>query len=557
MSNFDNITDVMGGHNPHQELLKQTRKLVGKWEPTGLLDDIEDSTKKQGMAVLLENQATQLIKEASATGTGGNKEEWSGVALPLVRRIFGELSAQEFVSVQPMNLPSGLIFFLDFKYGSANQANILQNTDVFGNTSSSVDLMTPASQSKAGGLYGAGKFGYSINDKSTGVFLNTGVVGPATCATSSATWKELEFEPSLSQSVHLGAIRKVNVPVSAFTRADFAGIKAFEMSGSNVTAFYPQYSAIDSLASPATASFFIQTGAMPAAGPGVGVKYHQQPTAAQRGDFEQSSFTTPGPSTADDLQIPEVDIQLKSEAIVAKTRKLKAVWTPELAQDLNAYHSVDAEAELTAMLSEYIAMEIDLEILDMLKAHASAKTSYWSAKVGYEYDGSGTGEGAWSQISGASNAYTKSDWFQTLGIKIQGVSNAIHQKTLRGGANFVVVSPETSTILESVSGYIANAGDAKSKSYAMGVEAVGSINNRYTVYKNPYMVDNSILVGFRGSNFLETGAVYAPYVPMIMTPLVYDPQNFTPRKGVMTRYAKKMVRSEFYGKVIVAHSDAI
>ena len=139
MSNFDNLDQVMTGHNPHQELLKQTRKLVDKWEPTGLLDDIEDSTKKTGMAVLLENQATQLIKEASGTGTGGSKEEWSGVALPLVRRIFGELSAQEFVSVQPMNLPSGLIFFLDFKYGSANQANIQQGSDVFGNTSGSGD----------------------------------------------------------------------------------------------------------------------------------------------------------------------------------------------------------------------------------------------------------------------------------------------------------------------------------------------------------------------------------------------------------------------------------
>ena len=137
------------------------------------------------------------------------------------------------------------------------------------------------------------------------------------------------------------------------------------------------------------------------------------------------------------------------------------------------------------------------------------------------------------------------------------MSNAIHQKTLRGGANFVVVSPETATILESVSGYFANTGDAFSKTYAMGVEAVGSINNRYTVYKNPYMLDNTILCGFRGSNFLETGAVYAPYVPMIMTPLVYDPQNFTPRKGVMTRYAKKMVRPEFYGKVIIADIDKV
>jgi len=540
------INDLMSGHNPHQELLSQTRKLVDKWEPTGLLDDIDDSTKKTGMAVLLENQATQLIKEASGTGTGGSKEEWSGVALPLVRRIFGEISAQEFVSVQPMNLPSGLIFFLDFKYGSANQANHIKDTDIFGNTSASGD--------PSGGLYGSGRGGYSINDRDSALIANSNITE------ASASWKDVEFEPSLSSSVAVGTanqivkltVTKANF-LTAAPRADLEGIRSFEVSGSDISESFPAYTTVDDT----NVNFFVKTtdGRMTAAA--IGVKYHEAPTAAQRGDFEQSSFTSPGPSSADDLKIPEVDIQLRSEAIVAKTRKLKAVWTPELAQDLNAYHSVDAEAELTAMLSEYIAMEIDLEILDMLSLNADAKTAYWSAKVGFEYDGSGTGAGAWTQVSGASNAYTKSSWFQTLGIKIQSVSNAIHQKTLRGGANFVVVSPETATILESVSGYVANTGDASSKTYAMGVEAVGSINNRYTVYKNPYMTTNDILIGFRGSNFLETGAVYAPYVPMIMTPLVYDPQNFTPRKGVMTRYAKKMVRPEFYGKVIVADINEV
>ena len=525
MSNFDNLDQVMTGHNPHQELLKQTRKLVDKWEPTGLLDGIDDSTKKTGMAVLLENQATQLIKEASSTGTGGSKEEWSGVALPLVRRIFGELSAQEFVSVQPMNLPSGLIFFLDFKYGSASQANHVQDSDLFGNTSGSGDA--------SGGLYGSGKSGYSINDKDSAALAAHASVANATQYTSgSVSWKDVEFEPSLSASVALGGavdngLLKINVSTAALTRPDLDGIKAFELTGTNFDEIFPQYTSIN--ADKDLISFIVRKSAAAVPGNDVVAKYHEAPIASQRGDFEQSSFNVPGPATADDLRIPEIDIQLRSEAIVAKTRKLKAVWTPELAQDLNAYHSVDAEAELTAMLSEYIAMEIDLEILDMLKLNASAKTAYWSAKVGFEYDGAGTGAPAWSQISGASNAYTKSSWYQTLGIKIQSVSNAIHQKTLRGGANFVVVSPETATILESVSGYMANTGDASAKTYAMGVEAVGSINNRYTVYKNPYMLSNDILVGFRGSNFLETGAVYAPYVPMIMTPLVYDPQNFTPR----------------------------
>ena len=534
------INDLMGGHNPHQELLKQTRQLVGKWEPTGLLDGIEDSTKKTGMAVLLENQATQLIKEASQTGTGGSKEEWSGVALPLVRRIFGELSAQEFVSVQPMNLPSGLIFFLDFKYGSANVPNHAENSDVFGNTSAS-------NADASGGLYGAGKFGYSINDKITAP-ISGGL------SVASASWKEVEFEPDLSASVALGQIQKVTVGNAKFTRHDVEGARAFEITGSYVSDTFPAYTSVNSSGD---VSFFIkENGGATGTAATASVLYHEAPIATNRGDFEATAAQIDAnPET--DIDIPEIDIALKSEAIVAKTRKLKAVWTPELAQDLNAYHSVDAEAELTAMLSEYIAMEIDLEILDMLKLNADAKTVYWSAKVGFEYDGSGTGAPAWTQVSGASNAYTKPSWYQTLGIKIQSVSNAIHQKTLRGGANFVVVSPETATILESVSGYIANTGDASGKTYAMGVEAVGSINNRYTVYKNPYMLDNSILVGFRGSNFLETGAVYGPYVPMIMTPLVYDPKNFTPRKGVMTRYAKKMVRPEFYGKVIVADIDQV
>ena len=544
MSNFDNLSDVMTGHNPHQELLKQTRKLVGKWEPTGLLDGIEDSTKKTGMAVLLENQATQLLKEASQTGTGGSKEEWSGIALPLVRRIFGELAAQEFVSVQPMNLPSGLIFFLDFKYGSANVPNHVENSDVFGNTSAS-------NADASGGLYGAGKFGYSINDKIT-VPLN--LTTDSGNAVASASWKDVEFEPDLSASVALGQIQKVTVDQGNFTRHDQKGARAFEITGSYVSDTFPAYTTVNS---DGDVIFLIkENGNATGTAATASVLYHEAPIATNRGDFEATAAQIDAnPET--DIDIPEIDIALKSEAIVAKTRKLKAVWTPELAQDLNAYHSVDAEAELTAMLSEYIAMEIDLEILDMLKLDAAAKTEYWSAKVGFEYDGSGTGEAAWTEISGQSNAYTKPAWFQTLGIKIQSVSNAIHQKTLRGGANFVVVSPETATILESVSGYIANTGDASGKTYAMGVEAVGSINNRYTVYKNPYMLDNSILVGFRGSNFLETGAVYAPYVPMIMTPLVYDPKNFTPRKGVMTRYAKKMVRPEFYGKVIVTDIDQV
>ena len=543
----------MDGFNPHRQRMEETRGLVKKWEPTGLLEGIQEEQRVHGMAVLLENQARQLIDEASSTGTSTNSEEWSGVALPLVRKIFGELSAQEFVSVQPMNLPSGLIFYLDFKYGTA-QAGFTSGTEVFGKTSGSGD--------PTDGLYGAGKFAYSSNDFSTSTLTTSSAnvaAGSTTYQTGSVTLDDIDFEPDLSASVATGnrtdnGLSKLTVAVSSMTNPDLEGIRAFEVSGSGFDEYFPAYTSLN--AAETEISFIVRNSITGDVVNAVGavVNYHKQPTDVTRGDFEATKTQTDA-NAETDIDIPEIDIQMRSIPIVAKTRKLKAVWTPELAQDLNAYHSVDAEAELTSLLSEYISMEIDLEILDMLKSNASAKTERWSARVGFEYDSTQT---RFYESSGASNAYTKGDWFQTLGNKIQSVSNAIHQKTLRGGANFIVVSPETATILESIPGYAtASDGDVSVKSYAMGVQKAGLLNNRYTVYKNPYQFENTILVGFRGSNFLETGAVYAPYVPMIMTPLVYDPKNFTPRKGVMTRYAKKMVRPEFYGTVTVADIDFV
>ena len=236
---------------------------------------------------------------------------------------------------------------------------------------------------------------------------------------------------------------------------------------------------------------------------------------------------------------------------MAKTKKLKASWTPEFAQDLNAYHSLDAEAELTSMLSEYIALEIDLEILSMLEESATT-TEYWDANNNQAIDSTG--------IVNANLGYYNSQggWFQTLGTKVQKVSNTIHQKTLRGGANFMVISPDIATVIESIPGFASTSdGDPMKKEFAFGLQKAGTLNGRYKVYKNPYQKSNMILMGYRGSQFLETGAVFAPYIPLIMTPLVYDPTTFTPRKGLMTRYAKKMIRPEFYGKVFVSGLNTI
>ena len=530
MANFD-LSKLMEGKNPQSVMLAETRELKGKWEQTGLLEGLGEREQSQ-ISVLLENQAKQLLDEATATGTGGGNEEWSGVALPLVRRIFGEIASKEFVSVQPMNLPSGLIFYLDFKYGTAQAGNPgFSGKSLFGGDGTDLGSTNVAEN----GLYGEGRFGYTVNDQSNDVAV-------ADLTFASASWADVNYDSALSASVAGGLIQKIsfdNDSTSDLIRPDFDGVRSFYISSSDFStadAFYPAHSKVTSAG---VFTFFAACGNGAVKADDLTVKYSQQPIAANRGDFEDASPSEP----ASDIGIPEVDLELKSEAIVAKTRKLKAVWTPELAQDLNAYHSIDAEAELTSMLSEYISLEIDLEILDMLKSNALT-TEYWSVTLGEEYNGS-------SWVAGSNSAaYTKNSWFQTFGAKLNKVSNKIHQLTLRGGANFVVASPDVCTILESIPGFAVSA-DKDASSFAAGVTTVGSLSNRYTVYKNPYMTSNEILLGFKGSNFLETGAVYAPYVPLIMTPLVYDPTNFTPRRGVMTRYAKKMVRPEFYGKIYV------
>jgi hypothetical protein len=518
MANFD-LGKLMEGKNPQAVMLAETRQLKSKWEKTGLLEGMKERDQ-HSMAVLLENQAKQLLDEATQTGTSAGSEEWSGVALPLVRRIFGEIAAKEFVSVQPMNLPSGLIFFLDFKYGSAVGANpAFTGESLFGGTGNTFGRTDAAEN----GLYGNGRFGYSVN--------HTGSV-VAGCTVASGSQEAIGFDSAVSSSAGV-SLKYVAVPTASLLGADLEAVKSFTLAGSGITEVYNQFTKL----SGGNVVFYVKStgGATVTAT----VDFSVQPVSYNRGDFEDNNAGVVG----SEINIPEIDLELKSEAIVAKTRKLKAVWTPELAQDLNAYHSIDAEAELTSMLSDYISLEIDLEILDMLKANALT-TEYWSATVGEEYNGS-----TWA-LGTNTLAYQKNTWFQTLGVKLNKVSNKIHQLTLRGGANFVVASPDVCTILESIPGFVVNA-DKDAMQFAAGVTAVGSMSNRYTVYKNPYMTSNEILMGYRGNNFLETGAVYAPYVPLIMTPLVYDPQNFTPRRGVMTRYAKKMVRPEYYGKIYI------
>jgi len=415
------------------------------------------------------------------------------------------------------------------------------------------------------GLYGVGRYSYTSNFTSSQFSITSG----------SATLNDLNFDADLTSSTKTFTGQKVNVLVAGNTlNADLNAVRSFTISGSgninpsNVLNELTKVYNTGSLANPYYIIQFIVTGSGVSGGVSQAtLTFNKQPTAETRGDFEDTNpfkgvVAGQGVDAGTDINIPEVNLELKSEPIVAKTRKLKAVWTPELAQDLNAYHSIDAEAELTALLSEYVSMEIDLEIMDMLiSAAPSLTTEAWSAVIGKDLvkgNNDANGLPTFTVNNDATNrtAYVKSTWFQTLGNKIQKVSNKIHQLTLRGGANFLVVGPDVATVLESIPGYVVST-DGDSAKFAMGVSRVGSFASRFQVYKNPYMQENTILMGFRGNNFLETGAVYAPYIPLVQTPLVYDPINFTPRRGVMTRYAKKVVRPEFYGKIYVGDLNSI
>jgi hypothetical protein len=550
-----------------KSLQSDAAKLAGKWSKTGLLEGLGE-LEKNNMSIMLENQAKQLVTETnqissnSSFVSNGQGENWAGIALPLVRKVFGTIVAKEFVSVQPMNMPSGLVFFLDFQYGNT-KSPFVEGQSLYGtrNTASQFPFSTPEA---VGGLYGGpeGRFTYATNN-----FSSSAVAITASAGVTSASFQDVEFDSDFSASVAAGTIKEIVFPNASTNLVGFDqdAVRGFIISsGSNVVAAtnLNQFTTYNYTAN--TITFYVTASTAQIIENGAYTVTYQKagnadgiPTfsggnnfsGSGRGDFEASgSFSVPNAASNTQIVIPEINVRMQSQAITAKTKKLKAVWTPEFAQDLAAYQNIDAEAELTNIMSEYISMEIDLEILDMLIEDAAAATEYWSAINNTVYS-----NGAFSAASGTQGFYnTQGQWFQTLGTKIQKVSNKIHQLTLRGGANFLVTSPTIATILESIPGFAStNNGEADQMEYAFGVQKVGSVNGRYKVYKNPYMTENLILMGYRGSQFLETGAVFAPYIPLIMTPLVYDPDTFTPRKGLLTRYAKKMLRPEFYGKIYV------
>ena len=581
----------------NRDMKQEGAALLSKWEATGLLEGLQSNHDKSNMARLLENQAKELLREASSMGAG-DVEGFAAVAFPIVRRVFAGLIANDLVSVQPMSLPSGLIFFLDFKFsldaggGTGGDTSRLGNTldkSIYGTdqvgsaVTGGVDLVNATTRAGFGGPGRDGQVGYAYASPSgssseiaagnftVAVFLLDGAV-------SETNAKYIKYDPDLlaltdsSKRVIVLDVIKTALTTANSDTLDFDNLSAFTMgieaadsdslSGITGLAQIRRLTALvdsaDSLETADSVRFIFTVNANQASD--TAGDAGDDAIAAGQGSFplkdtiSQNSGEAVGaiggfimPLEAETF-IPEIDIKVDSIAITAQTKKLKAKWTPELGQDLNAYHNLDAEVELTSILSEQIALEIDREILADLVNGATAATYYWSRSPGL-FVNRETGAELGATAASPDFTGTVSEWYETLIETINDVSAQIHRKTLRGGANYVVCSPEVANILEFTSGFRANV-TADADKGEIGAVNVGSLSRKFDVIVDPYFPRQVVLVGRRGNSFLESGYVYAPYVPLQTTPTIFGVEDFVPRKGVMTRYAKKMVRPDMYGLVI-------
>jgi hypothetical protein len=543
-----------------RDVSKEGAAILSKWENTGLLEGLSDERTKNSMAVLLENQAKELLREASSMAAG-DVEGFAAVAFPIVRRVFGGLIANDLVSVQPMSLPSGLIFFLDFETASTRHASVAKESIYGGRVIASeltggVDLSHPGD---GGGFYNLGT-GYSTaTGSSTAINVaaaDTSLENVAPSAMTEAQKKSIRFDPDVLAASDVVSVLKIpvgNVP------SDLNDNNLFAVSASVDSHQASQVRRLTSFAADGGLNVvFTHASDAGVNTDAVSITYPIKDTLGSAdtvgavdvaGMVMEGAGTDPGvPNQLSTQIIPEIDIRVDSIAVTATTKKLKAKWTPELGQDLNAYHNLDAEVELTGILSEQIALEIDQEILGDLIVGAKAGTRYWSRAPGLFVDSSGNELGAASAAPDFTG--TVSEWYETLIETINDVSAQIHRKTLRGGANYVVCSPEVANILEFTSGFRASV-TADADRGDIGAVKTGALSKKFDVYVDPYFPRNVVLVGRKGGSFLESGYVYAPYVPLQVTPTIFGTEDFVPRKGVMTRYAKKMVRPDMYGLVIV------
>jgi hypothetical protein len=559
-------------------------KLVDKWKKTRLLEKL-DPTRQQNMAVMLENEAQALNNMLNEATLNQAVAGFSKIAFPLVRRVFASLIADKIVSVQPMSLPSGLLFYLDFKYEN--------NTSVppyYGSTEKSLygdlsyngnqKLEGLGAQTANGGWYGLNaSYGYRKFRSGTAISATTTNV---TTGANTATWVstfidedgqtktaqryEFNFGTNIT-SVDLSNLRQF-VVVDPSTIANDTGATHNGFAGAkSATTSYPILRGETSVSglqfsgsNAATAGKIVvwsTSGAL--------VGTSNSLTAAEMLFIASNSLDNRVEFEAV-AEIPEINLEIKKIEVVAQTRKLKTKWTPELAQDINAYHGLDAELELTKILSEQLITDIDREILsDLFKA--AKFRDVWSRKIGkyvtLNAAGQITTETDASDILGFGNGSNgagpvfrgnQKEWYQTLVEKINKMSYKIYQVVLRGRANFIVTSAVVAGMLESTEHYRMEI-DSNKVTGTIGAVKTGVLEGKYNIYVDPYLPDGMMLVGYRGTGFLEAGYVYAPYVPLVAVPTLFDPEDFTPRKGIYSRYGKQVTRPEFYGVIYVLDLD--
>jgi len=547
----------------HLRVIKEDT--IKKWDELGFLEGLEGH-QKDNIAQLYENQASHLINEAAVADSSGSFET---VVFPIIRRVFSKLLANDIVSVQAMNLPIGKLFFFIPKIQERGANNSHYHPYGFPDTSTD-----PQTGYTGTNLYD--RFyendGGDGNDPATGLFdYSKGQFSAVTLSPANI----VTFANGVTSNVTLSSITgtaqsSVILKITGFTK-DGEG-KLIGPNGNAMDTEEFLASATITLTG-ASKNFNVVTQKY---GKGI-VEYgskqttanypsgrYYQDTVDQEGtmyisvDLQNYSSTagfsnpTLGNIALSDFvlsyrvydtlefedQIGEVSFDLQSVTVSVTERKLRATWSPELAQDVSAFHNIDAEAELTALLSEQIAAEVDREILRDLRKGAA-----WTAKWDYnEWKYGGTG-GATLQ------GYTQKDWNQTLVTKINQISAQIHKTTLRGGANWVVVSSEVSAVFDDLEYFHVSNAQPEQDQYNMGIEKIGTLGGRYQVYRDPYFPANKILIGHKGKSLLDAGYIYAPYVPLQLTPTMYNPFTMTPIKGIMTRYAKKMVNNRYFGVI--------
>ena len=554
----------------HLKVIKEDT--INKWDKLGFLDGLKGHMR-ENVAQLYENQASHLINEASSADGSGSFET---VVFPIVRRVFSKLLANDIVSVQAMNLPIGkLFYFVPMIQKGASAGTHRQPFGAPGN-SDGVNAGYGAN-GYAKDLYDQFYEGEVPNSDPAGLFdYSKGEYSAITKSLVNYKWSGSDLVEAASTD-YTGNVRNVIVALSGFSSAGagkLIGPDGQEMDTEDFLASLEVYSGANyynfNIVTQKYGKGIVQYGSEQATsfyggdnrGPGgsydnicsaEGIVYISVDTStpAAFGSTSTDGYTGTTFATAPSFTasyrvyktlefedaIGEVSFDLQSVTVSVTERKLRAQWSPELAQDVSAFHNIDAEAELTALLSEQVAAEIDREILRDLRKGAA-----WSLR--WDYNG-------WKRISNGSVNYNQKDWNQTLITAINQLSAQIHKSTLRGGANWIVCSSEISAIFDDLEYFHVSNAAPDQDQYNMGIERVGTLSGRYQVYRDPYFPPNQLLIGHKGSSLLDTGYVYAPYVPLQLTPTMYNPFNFTPIKGIMTRYAKKMVNNRFYGVIKV------